>query len=232
MHLAGSNMWADEYDWSVLEYELRKYYANIINHQSPKVLTVLDELEKINWPAKMILPDHGPLWRQDPGRVMQLYREMAEQKPVKRAVVVYSTMWHATEKLATALAEGIRSVGIPVQLLDLAANDRSEVMTQVANSGLAAFGAPTMNNQMFPAMADALCYCKGLKPKNKIGFAFGAYGWSGEGAKQIAAALTEMGMEQPCELMQVKYMPNDTELKQMFANGAALGTALLEKCGN
>ena len=84
----------------------------------------------------------------------------------------------------------------------------------------------------FDAMADALCYCKGLKPKNKIGFAFGAYGWSGEGAKQIAAVLTEMGMEQPCELMQVKYMPNADELKQIFDNGVALASALLEKCGN
>ena len=81
-------------------------------------------------------------------------------------------MWHATEKLARAFADGVRYAGVEVEMIDLAVSERSAVMTAVANSGLIAFGAPTMNNQLFPAMADVLTYVKGLKPVNKIGFAF------------------------------------------------------------
>ena len=230
MHLAGSRLWADEYPAELLEYEARKYYANIINLQSPKVLAVLDALPQLNWDIAAILPDHGPLWRQNLDRIQKLYRELAENRMTPRATVVYCTMWHATEKMAFALAEGIREAGLPVKVLDLAENDRSEVMTEVASSGLVAFGAPTMNNQMYPAMADVLCYLKGLKVRNKLAFAFGAYGWSGEGAKQIAAELTAMTLEQPCELFQVKYMPDAAALLQLRETGCRLGRELLERC--
>ena len=230
MHLAGSKLWADEYPAELLDYEARKYYANILNLQSPKVLTILDALPRLNWDIAAILPDHGPLWRRDLNSILQLYRELAENRMTPRATVVYSTMWHATEKMASALAEGIREAGIPVKVLDLAENDRSEVMTEVASSGLVAFGAPTMNNQMYPAMADVLCYLKGLKVRNKLAFAFGAYGWSGEGAKQIAAELTAMTLEQPCELFQVKYMPDAPALLQLRETGCRLGRELLERC--
>ena len=231
MHLAGSKLWADEYDDSVLAYEGRKYFANILNLQAGKVLDLLNALPTLNLDIQLLLPDHGPLWRRDLGRIIEIYREAAEQKPTPRAAVVYSTMWHATEKIAGSLSDGLRTAGIEVKELDLAVNDRSEVMTEVSLSGLIAFGAPTMNNKMFPAMADVLTYLAGLKPKNKLGFAFGSYGWSGEGARDIAAALTAMGVEQPCELFQSKYMPTEEELAGVHATGEKLGHALLEAVG-
>jgi flavorubredoxin len=100
-------------------------------------------------------------------------------------------------------------------------------MTEVAKSGLIALGAPTMNNQMFPAMADVITYLKGLKPANKIGFAFGAFGWSGEGAKQISAAIDEMNWQQPVAPVQAKYMPDEAVMLQIRDAGASLAEALL-----
>lgn len=232
MHLAGSMMWADEYDKSLLEYEARKYFANIINLQAPKVLALLDSLPGLGLDIQMVLPDHGPMWRtqEDIAWILSLYRDFAEQKPRPRALVAYATMWHSTGILATAFAEGVRSAGVEVHLADLAENDRSSIMTHVAYSGLIAFGAPTMNNQMFPAMADTLCYVKGLKPQNKLGFAFGSCGWSGEGAKQISAELEAMGVEQPEKFIQVKYMPTADELTAIRDCGKRLAEQLLEKC--
>ena len=230
MHLAGSPLWADECDLAVLEYEARKYFANILNLQADRVIGLLDSLPGLDLDIRIIAPDHGPLWRRDLNWILDLYRDAAEQKFRKRALVAYSTMWHATEKLAAALAEGIRAAGVEVVICDLDANDRSVVMTEVARSGLIAFGAPTMNNQVFPKMADVLNYVKGLRPKNKIGFAFGAYGWSGEGGKQIAAELEAMGVEQPEALFQVKYMPSAEDLCKMVETGKKLGAALVERC--
>ena len=225
-HLAGSKLWADEYDPSILEHEMSKYYANILNAQSAKVLALLDSLPALNLPVKVIAPDHGPLFRKDFEKVFSSYRRYAEQKPQKRAVVVYCTMWHATEKLARAFADGVRYAGVEVELIDLAVSERSAVMTAVANSGLIAFGAPTMNNQLFPAMADALTYVKGLKPVNKIGFAFGSCGWSGEGAKQITAELEAMKVDQPIPFIQSKYNPTEEELNKAFAAGETLAEKL------
>ena len=227
MHLAGSKLWADEYPEFVLDYEGRKYFANILNVQSAKVLDLLNALPGLNLDIAVIAPDHGPLWRKNLGWILDLYRNCAEQKPAPRALVAYSTMWHSTEKLANAIADGIRSTGVTVEVADLAVNDRSAIMTEVARSGALAFGAPTMNNQMFPAMADVLTYIKGLRPKNKLGLAFGSFGWSGEGAKQIAAELEAMNIPQPVPMFQVKYMPTEADLEKAFESGAALGRALL-----
>ena len=227
MHLAGSKLWADEYPEFVLDYEGRKYFANILNVQSAKVLDLLNALPGLNLDIAVIAPDHGPLWRKNLGWILDLYRDCAEQKPAPRALVAYSTMWHSTEKLANAIADGIRSTGVTVEVADLAVNDRSAIMTEVARSGALAFGAPTMNNQMFPAMADVLTYIKGLRPKNKLGLAFGSFGWSGEGAKQIAAELEAMNIPQPVPMFQVKYMPTEADLEKAFESGAALGRALL-----
>ena len=97
MHLAGSSLWAEDYDQSILNYEAQKYYSNIINAQSAKVLTILDELPKLNLNINILAPDHGPLFRKNIEQMFVLYRKFAEQKPVRRACVVYSTMWHSTE---------------------------------------------------------------------------------------------------------------------------------------
>ena len=229
MHLAGSKLWADEYQESILDYEMRKYFCNIINAQSGKVLALLEELPKLGLDIKAILPDHGPLFRKDFGKVMQLYRECAEQKPLPRAVVVYATMWQATEMLARAFADGVRAQGMEVKVLDLAVSDRSEVMTEVAAAGLVAFGAPTMNNNVFPLMMDTLTYVRGLKPQNKTGFAFGSCGWSGEGAKQISEQLNLMKFEQPIPFIQSKYRPTDAEMKAAFDAGFNLAEQVENK---
>lgn len=221
-HLAGSKLWAEDYDQSLIGFEMGKYFANIINAQSAKVLSVLDALETMNLPLKVIAPDHGPLFRKNFDQVFAAYRRYAEQKPTAHAAVVFSTMWHATEKLARVFADGVRAAGVGVEIIDLAASERSAVMTAVANSGLIAFGAPTMNNQVFPAMADVLTYIKGLKPQNKIGFAFGSCGWSGEGAKQIYAELESMKFDLPLPVLQSKYMPTAEELQSAFDAGYEL----------
>jgi len=230
MHLAASRLWADECDPAILDYEARKYIANILNLQADRLISLLDALPGLDLDIKIIAPDHGPLWRRDLDKIIGIYRSAAEQKPCRRALVAYSTMWHATEKLARALTEGLVSAGIEVELRDLDVNDRSAIMTEVARSGIVAFGAPTMNNQMFPKMADVLTYVKGLRPKNKIGFAFGSYGWSGEGGKQIASELEAMGAEQPEAAFQVKYMPSEEDLLKIKEIGQKLGAVLAGRC--
>ena len=67
-------------------------------------------------------------------------------------------------------------------------------------------------------------------PVHKIGFAFGAYGWSGEGGKQIAAELEAMGAEMPEPLFQVKYMPTADDIAKMVETGKKLGKVLVERC--
>jgi hypothetical protein len=70
-------------------------------------------------------------------------------------------------------------------------------------------GSSTHNNGMLPLVADMLTYMKGLKPQNKIGAAFGSYGWSGEAPKQLSEFLQAAKVEIVAEPLRIKNVPTD-----------------------
>ena len=230
MHLAGSERFTDEYCPAIIREEARKYFANILLLQSSKSLDLLNTLPGLNLDIDFVAPDHGPIWRNgNHAEILDLYRQFAEQKPEKRAVVLFDTMWHSTETMAAAIAEGLIEAGIPTEVVSLHSCERSEVITRVMGAGILAVGTPTINNNMYPSLGDALTYMRGLKPKIAVGGAFGSFGWSGEGSKQVAAALTDMNIEQPQAPLAVKYVPDAGALESCRNWGKALAEALAEK---
>ena len=230
MHLATDRIFADQNDSAVVEQEMSKYFANILLLYAPQVLKLLEDLPKLNLAIDVIATDHGPIWRGEQlGRPLELYKKWASQVPENRAVVVYSTMWHSTEKMATAIADGLRSAGTQVKVMSLEANTRSDVATEILCTGALVVGSPTINNQMYPAVADVLCYLKGLRPKNLLGAAFGSFGWSGEAVAQINEQFAAMKLELAAEGLKLKYVPSDADLEKCFGYGAAIGAVLAEK---
>ncbi len=107
LHLASLERFDDEIPAATLEYEAATYYANIVLPYSPVVLKALEKVKAKGWEIKYFAPDHGPVWRKDLGIIVELYQKWAAQKPTAKAVVVYATMWHSTEKMARAVAAGI-----------------------------------------------------------------------------------------------------------------------------
>ena len=230
MHFATEKLFADENDAAVVEQEMRKYYANILLLYAPQTLKLLEDLPKLNLAVDVIAPDHGPLWRGSLlARPMEYYRKWASQVPEKRAVVVYSTMWHSTEKMAVAIADGIRSAGAGVKMMSLEAHTRSDVATEVMGAGALVVGSPTLNNQMYPAVADVLCYLKGLRPKNVLAAGFGSFGWSGEAVAQIYEQFAAMKLETAAEGLKIKYVPTDADLKNCFDYGVKIGEKITGK---
>ncbi len=208
MHLASSERFDDELALPLLEHEAKKYYANILLPFSRQVLKTLDRLAEAKLEFDIVAPDHGPIWRKNQGRILELYRMWAEQKRGAKAVVVYDTMWGSTEKMAKAIADGLTSGGASVKVMKLRASHRSEIATEVLDAGAFIVGSPTNNNNIFPTVADILVYLKGLKPLGLIGAAFGSFGWSGESIKQLEEALEQMKVEIAGEAQGVKYVPD------------------------
>ncbi len=231
MHLATSQLFDDENDPHVLKSEAATYYANILLPLSELVKKCLDAYASMGLNPKIVAPDHGPLWRSKISDIFSWYREWSEQKPEKRALLVYDTMWGSTAKIANSIAEGIVSTGVPVKILPISSSHRSIIATEAMLSGAIVIGSPTINNMLFPTVADTICYLRGLKPKNKIGTAFGSYGWSGESVKQLSEFLKAIGAELlPPEGMSVKFVPNKEELAASYELGRSVGARLLEIC--
>lgn len=229
MHLATSERFDDQIDPSILEFEGATYYANILLPYSPLVLKLLDRVGTLGYAFDCIAPDHGPVWRTDISGVIGRYARWARQQPTKKALVVYDTMWHSTEQMAKAITEGLLFGGISVRHLSMAANHRSDVAYEILDAGALIAGAPTLNNNLFPSVADVLTYLKGLRPANLIGAAFGSYGWSGESVSQVEFILREMGVEMVCEPVKVKHMPDGEMLSRCYTLGVAVAKKLNER---
>jgi len=226
MHLATSERFDDEVEEGVLYEEAVTYYANILMPYSHLILKLLDKVREIGLAPEIIAPDHGPIWRKRLDWILGLYREWAEGKRKRKVVVVYDTMWKSTEKMAQAIGEGAIGAGAQVKLINIRAADRSDVATETLDAGALVVGSPTINNNMFPTVADTLVYLKGLKPRVPVGAAFGSYGWSGEGVKQVAGHLEEMQIELVDEGLKVLYVPGEEDLARCRELGEKVARAI------
>jgi len=231
-NIASSERFADEVDRSELYRQMVRYYANIVLPFSPITQKIIAQIESMGLAIDYLLPDHGVMFRgADVAYAIESYKAFAAQKPTKKAVVVYDTMWRSTEKMAEAIATGLLSEGLSVKIMNLHVVDHSDVMEEVLEAGAVVVGSPTHNNGMLPRVADMLTYMKGLKPQNKIGGAFGSYGWSGEAVKAVAEALSAMGMEMPAEPLRSLYVPKHEELAKYVEMGRTIGQAVVAKAG-
>lgn len=229
MHLATSKLFDDENDENIWMQEARKYYANIILPYSDIVMRFLAQVQQMGLSPKIIAPDHGFVWRKDPSSIVKLYGEFAAQKPTNKAVIVYDTMWGSTEKMAQAIADGLAQSGTKVQLMSMHANHRSDVITELLDAGAILVGTPVLNSNMYPAMADVLCYLKGLKKKNLIGAAFGSYGWNGAPIDGVTKMLEEMGVEIVSPALKSCFVPDEKMLTQCEELGKLVSQKLTEK---
>ena len=229
MHLATLERFADEIPAATLEYEGATYYANIVLPYSPIVLKALEKVAAAGLRIKIIAPDHGPIWRKDIGWIIDLYKKWASQKPTAKAVVVYATMWHSTEKMARAISESLAREGVKVKFLSMNETHRSEVVYEVLDAGALIVGSPTLNNNILPQMADVMTYLKGLKPANLIGAAFGSYGWSGESVRHLEAMLKEMKVDIVSESIAVKNAPDRDILEKCQELGKIIAAELKKK---
>jgi flavorubredoxin len=195
-------------------YQLKKYYANILWPFGGLIAKLLKQVADLGLSIKIIAPDHGLIYRQNPGAVLEAYGRWARAENQAKALVIYDTMWHSTEMLAKALVQGLTDAGVEAQLHHLRRTHYSDIMAELLEAGLFFLGSPTLNNGMFPTVGQFLTYLKGLKPKNKTACAFGSYGWSGQAPGLITEELKAMGLTVPREGFRVKYIPDPAELAQ------------------
>jgi len=227
-HYAGLERFDDQIGEAIMPHAA-KYFANILLIYAPLVLKLVEKVQQTGLAIDVICPDHGIMWRQDPAKIINAYVEWSSQKPTRKAVVVYDTMWHSTEKMAEAIVAALAEEGVNARPMHLRASHRSDVMTEVLDAGAVVVGSPTLNNGLFPTVSDFLTYMKGLKPKNKIAAAFGSYGWSGEAVKLINKELEEMKFELVDPGLKIQYVPDDQGIEASYQLGKKIARALPPK---
>ncbi len=227
-HYASLERFDDEADMPAVMHEATKYYANILYLFSPLIKKLLQTITDMNLDIKIIAPDHGIIWRSHLDKILTSYSNWANGKSEKKAVIIYDTMWNSTEKMARAVGNGLEEKGVPVKLINLKCNHRSDAITDVLESRAVILGSSTLNNGFLPRMASFVTYMKGLKPINKIGAAFGSFGWSGEAVKHLNDIMGELKFDLIEEGYRIKYIPTDANLEECTEMGKRIGQAILE----
>jgi len=228
-HYAGPERFDDQIGDAIMPHA-KKYYANILLPFSPLVEKLVESLKNLKLEFDMICPDHGILWRKDPAKIIGAYLQWSLQKPQKKAIVVFDTMWHSTETMAEAIVDGLNEEGISAKPMRLEKWDRSQIITEILDAGAVIVGSPTLNNEFLPTVSDFLTYIKGLKPKNKIAAAFGSYGWSGESVKLINDELNAMKFDMIDPGLKIQYVPDQDGIDACVELGRKIGKELNRKC--
>jgi anaerobic nitric oxide reductase flavorubredoxin len=225
-HYANAFRFNDEVNQQELYEEALKYYANILTPFSSMVSKKIEEVLALNLPVNMIASSHGIIWRKDPLQIVKKYQEWAAQVPEKTAVILYDSMWNGTRHMAEAIGEGLAVEGIPYRTFYIPTADRNDVLTEIFKTKAVIIGSPTFNQGLLPTITPILEDLKGLKFQNKIGAAFGCYGWSGESVKVIEEHLNRCKIPIVTEGIRAKWQPKPDDLAKCQEFGRAVARAI------
>ena len=222
-HMASSGRFDDEFELSDSAAELDDavidYYANILMPFGQLIKAKIAELKTKGFVIEMIAPDHGLIWRKSPEKVLDMYLDMASGKARNSVAIIYDTMWQSTEKMAVPIAEGIRAEGLDCRVLKLRATPMSVAIKEFWKSQGALIGSPTLNNILYPSVAEFLTHLRGLRPKNRIVGAFGSFGWGGGAVKEAYEEFKRMGLATVEPGKQIPYRPSRADEEDCFEFG-------------
>jgi anaerobic nitric oxide reductase flavorubredoxin len=225
-HYSSAGRFNSDVDQTELYEEALKYYANILTPFSSAVARKIGEVLALNLPVNIIAPSHGIIWKDNPLQIVNKYREWAAQVPERTAVIAYDTMWDATRRMAEAIGDGLGSEGVPYKSYYMSVSDRNDVLAEMFKAKAVLIGSPTFNGGLLPAITPILEDIKGMKFQNKIGAAFGSYGWSGESVKIIEDHLAQCKIPKAAEGVLARWQPKPEDLAKCRELGAQVGRAV------
>ena len=173
-------------------HDARKaYYDQIMRPFAEHVMKAHEKIKDL--PIRMIAPSHGPILRSEPWRYIDEYVSWsAPISDVRRSgarsreiLVLYTSAYGNTERMARAIVEGAVAPGVDVSLINIAQLDMSEMLPKIEAADAIIVGSPTINGDALKPVWDLLSSLATIKLRGKIGAAFGSYGWSGEAVKMI-----------------------------------------------
>jgi anaerobic nitric oxide reductase flavorubredoxin len=222
-HMATAARFDDEFLRDHSQFELddavTDYYANILMPFGQLIKTKIADIVKLGIEIDMIAPDHGIIWRKDPGKIIEMYQNMANGGADLSIAIIYDSMWNSTENMTIPIVDGIMSEGVAAKVIKLRATPMSFAIKEFWKARGCLIGTPTINNVMFPSVAELLYHLGGLRPKDRIMGAFGSFGWGGGGVKQAYEYIKRTGLEVFEPGIQVIYRPSKEDREKCYVFG-------------
>lgn len=218
----------DEINWEFYLDDTVRYYTNIIGKFSQMVGNALKKLAPLE--IKMVCPVHGPVWRSNPKRIINLYNQLANQETEEGVVIVYGSMYGNTEKMAETVARTLAERGIRnVKIYDVSKTHLSYLLADLWRYEGVVLGSCTYNNALFPPMANLVTTLKNQKMKNHTLAVFGSYSWGGGALKELKAFAEESGYDLVEATADAKGAPKEKDFADCVKIGNEMADKIMEK---
>ena len=219
-----SGLFDDEVDLEALEYEMLRYYSNIVGKYGAMVQRALKKLGGLD--IATIGPTHGPVWRRDLQWVIERYDRWSRQETEPGLVVAYASMYGNTKKMAEAVAAGAGEAGLKaVRVHDVARTDASYILADAWRYRAVALASPTYNATLFPPMANLLRILKNKNMQNRLLGVLGCHTWASAAAKALKTLADESGWELVEPVIDARCSPTEADLAACRELGAKLAAA-------
>ena len=169
----------DEINVNFYLSEARRYFANIVGMYTQSVQNALKKLKSLE--IKIIAPSHGPIWRANPGIIIQLYDKLSRYEAENKVLIIHGSMYGFTDELANYIARKLVSKGVKVSMHSAVNQHPSFAIGEAWDSKVILFGSPTYDGSVFPPVFYTAYLLWTKRLKNKHYGIFGSFGWSGKG---------------------------------------------------
>ncbi len=225
-HVCSTKRFDDENDLSTALYEASHYYANILMPYSKLVGKAVAKVKELD--IRLIAPSHGLIWRSHIADILDKYEKWGSGHTENKVIIIYDTMWGATDIMARRLLDGIASTGVKVKLYRTNVAERSDMVTDILEAKGVLIGSATLNSSVMPLVGALLIYLKGLNPTGKrLAAAFGAYGWAGGAKADIEGLMAKTQFDWDDADLFIKWKADKSELEKCFEYGVAFGNKIL-----
>lgn len=215
----------DQLDWEVYREETIRYYTNIVGKYSVQVIRALKKLEGLD--IKMICPDHGPIWRENIGRIVGLYSDLSEQKTEDGVLIVYGSMYGNSEFVAESIARALAEEGVRnIRIRDISKTHLSYLISETWNYKGIILGCPTYNVGLFPPMENLVEVLKKQKMKNHVLGTFTNYTWGGGAEKKFAEFAEAVKWDVLPTTVDVMGLPGDEDFEKCRQMAKEMAEAL------
>jgi flavodoxin I len=142
-----------------------------------------------------------------------------------KLVVVYLSTSGNTKAMAEAIAEGAKSRNVDA----IAVNFQEVRIEDIKAADAIAIGSSTFYYKMLPPMENFIQSLEKAKVADKVGAAFGSYGWSGEAPVMIAEKMRELGMNVMDPVLRIQYQPVEKDLDECKRLGKDIANKVKKK---
>lgn len=202
----------DEINFSFFEDEMRRYYSNIVGKYSHMVQKAFEKLKGV--PIKFICPSHGPIWRKNPDKAIELYNKWSLHEAEDGVVIAFASMYGNTEKMADYVARLIAETGVKnIRIYDVSKTHASYILNDIWKYKGVILGSSAYNSGMHPMMQHLCNELEVLNPKNKNYALFGSYSWSGGGLKSLIPFAEKMSWNRVADPVEIMGSPKISEME-------------------